>query len=130
MKKLLLLLAFLPFIGFSQALTLLGPEVQPTERYVVMTATARLLDPTKVTLTFDFGQPSGITRAKQKAFLAQAVPSDSLTGKARVFNGIVDGMNFLNEHGWEFVTAYPVSYGSGMVYHYLFRKRLSPSDGD
>ncbi len=70
----------------------------------------------KVTITMDFGQ--------QVSMFAQGnmVIKDSL-GNTKVFNSMVDALNFLYEAGYEFVTAYTITVGNQNVYHYLLRKK-------
>lgn len=47
---------------------------------------------------------------------------DPATGKIRVFNSMVDGLNFMGKQGWEFVQAYVVTTGNANVYRWLLKK--------
>lgn len=49
---------------------------------------------------------------------------DDQTGKLKLFNSMVDAMNYIGEDGWEFVQAYVVTGSNGSVYHWLLKKRI------
>ncbi len=73
----------------------------------------------KVTIRVDFGQESGF-------FSDQRLVDEN--GKAKVFNSMVDAMNFMGTLGWEFEQAYVVTVGGGNssqnVYHWLLSKNV------
>jgi len=45
------------------------------------------------------------------------------SGKPKIFNSMIDALNYMGENGWEFVQAYAVTMGQQNVYHYLLKKR-------
>lgn len=72
-----------------------------------------------VVVTVDYGQ-------KMKFAEPQTITGDD--GKHKSFESVIGALNFMSENGWEFVTAYAVTVGSGTanqsnVYHYLLRKK-------
>ncbi len=73
----------------------------------------------KVTIQVDFGQESSF-------FSDQRLVDEN--GKAKVFNSMVDAMNYMGTLGWEFEQAYVVTVGGGNssqnVYHWLLSKNV------
>ena len=43
--------------------------------------------------------------------------------KNKIFNSMVDGMNYMGKDGWEFVQAYTVTAGNQNVYRWLLKKK-------
>ena len=43
-------------------------------------------------------------------------------GRVINFNSTIEGLNYFISNGWEFVDAYPISYGKTSVYHFLLRR--------
>lgn len=43
--------------------------------------------------------------------------------KRKIFNSMIDGMNYMGKLGWEFVQAYTVTVGEQNVYHWLLKKK-------
>lgn len=74
----------------------------------------------KVTIRIDFGE-------HMKAFASNRL-SDPATGKPRVFNSMVDALNFMGKEGWEFVQAYNVPVGDINYFHYLMKKPFAELD--
>lgn len=44
--------------------------------------------------------------------------------KAKSFTSMVEGLNYMNSQGWEFVQAYMVPMGDRNVYRWLLKKKL------
>ena len=44
--------------------------------------------------------------------------------KSKIFNSMVDGMNYMGKDGWEFVQAYIVTSNNQNVYRWLLKKRI------
>ena len=83
--------------------------------YVQIVGTSKFLS-TKVFVQIDFGQET-------KFFNRDNVIKDE-NGKILDFNSMIDALNFMTSHGYEFVQAYAFSVsGSQNVYHYLLKKR-------
>lgn len=115
MKKLLLLIFLFPALCFAQ-------EAKPTnEMYAEIVGTSKLFS-NKVTVEIDYGQATKFFHADKNRIV------DEETGKVKVFNSMVDAMNFMGTMGWEFVQAYVITSGSTNVYHWLMKKELSDSD--
>lgn len=68
----------------------------------------------KVTVAVDFGQETKWFQDKRMI--------DEKTGKPKVFNSMVDALNYMGGSGWEFVQAYIVTMGQQNVYHWMLRK--------
>lgn len=74
----------------------------------------------KVTVKVDFGEHT-------KAFADNRM-KDPQTGKAKVFNSMVDALNFMSKYGWEFEQAYTVLVGEINYQHYLMKKPFTELD--
>ncbi|MBT1698361.1 hypothetical protein KK083_15835 [Fulvivirgaceae bacterium PWU4] len=86
--------------------------------YCELIGTARLFS-NKVTIDIDFGEAKNV-------WLDNRV-RDEQTGKVRIFNSMVDALNYMGSDGWEFVQAYVVTVGQQNVYHWLLKKRRRES---
>lgn len=75
----------------------------------------------KVAITIDYGQIESIWQD------ARLRTED---GKVRVFNSMVDAMNFMGAMGWEFQQAYVITVGNQNVYHWLLKKEYSQMPND
>jgi hypothetical protein len=82
--------------------------------YCLIVGTANLLQ-TKVTIEVDFGQ-------KKTMWYRQRYMDES-TGKPKVFNSMIDAINFFSQNGWEFVDAYAITMQYNNVYHYLLKRK-------
>ena len=71
----------------------------------------------KFNISVDFGQQS-------KLFSNEALVDEK--GRAISFNSMVDAMNYMSKHGWEFEQAYIVTLGSDSTashyYHWVLSK--------
>lgn len=115
MRKLLLLLS----ICFSTAVW--SQEfIEPKYVYAEILGMERFLSK-KVSITIDYGQIESIWQD------ARLRTED---GKIRVFNSMVDAMNFMGAMGWEFQQAYVITVGNQNVYHWLLRKEYSQMPDD
>ena len=78
----------------------------------------------KFNISVDFGQES-------KLFSNEALVDEK--GKAISFNTMVDAMNYMSKHGWEFEQAYIVTIGSDSsashYYHWVLSKVIG-ENGD
>lgn len=76
----------------------------------------------KVNVAVDFGQQS-------KLFANESLVDEK--GKAIVFNSMVDAMNYMSRHGWEFEQAYVVTIGSDSSashhFHWILSKVIDES---
>lgn len=87
------------------------------EQFCQVIARPRLLS-SKVTIDMDYG---GV-----KKFWNDTRLRDS-QGNVRVFNTVVDAINYMVKEGWTFVNAYPVRTYSVEIFHIAF-KRVVPKD--
>jgi hypothetical protein len=67
-----------------------------------------------VKVSIDYGQ-------HWKFFGKQQLITDNI-GHQMVFNSVIAALNYFTKHGWDFVSAYPMSSQQGAAYHYLLRK--------
>lgn len=84
-----------------------------TEVYCLIVGQAKFLS-TDVTVSIDYGQ--------ERNFWKQDKLQDE-KGNVRVFNSMVDALNYMNSKGWEFVDAYAVTIGQQNVYHWLLKRK-------
>lgn len=83
--------------------------------YVQIVGTNKLFS-SKVTVEIDFRQRTKLLGSYKETGI---VDKDE---KRVAFNSMVDALNFMTSHGYEFVQAYAFSVGNQNVYHYLLRK--------
>lgn len=109
MKTLLLICAFFSIAALTHAQS-------PDQKYVYcqIVGTQKFLSPNKVTITIDFGE--------EKNYWKDNRVREEETGKVKVFNSMVDALNYMGAHGWEFVQAYIVTISNQNVYHYLLKR--------
>lgn len=88
------------------------------EQYCQVIATPRLLS-NRVTISIDFGEERSIWRDNRLK---------TYDGKVKKFNTIIDALNFMGRDGWLFINAYPVTIGTGEVYHFAFKKQFLLSE--
>ncbi len=132
MKKLLLILLTLSvFITFDSPAQSVSSTVEnqmdsikylgQTEQYCLLVCTQKMFS-TKVTVTVDFGQTVSFwTAAKQ-----MQIKNES--GELKKFESVIDALHYLNSKGWFFATAYPMSSGQGVCYHYLMKRTILKND--
>lgn len=68
----------------------------------------------KIKIIVDYGQ-------ELKIFRSQAIRSAD--GTKAAFNSMIDGLNFLEANGWEFVSNYVVQSAEENEVRYILRKR-------
>ena len=49
---------------------------------------------------------------------------DESTGKPKVFNSMVDALNYMGSMGWNFEQAYVITMGNQNVYHFLLSQKI------
>lgn len=116
MKKIL----FLAFVMVSLSINSFAQD-PPKFVYSEIVGTQKFLSQ-KITIIIDFGQ-------KMSVWADQRL-KDPTTGKARVFNSMIDALNYMGKQGWEFAQAYVVTIQSQNVYHYLMKKPFEDLDED
>ncbi len=67
-----------------------------------------------ITVIIDYGQDS-------KLFAVERIV-DPRTGKPKVFNSMIDALNFMSENGWEFVQAYVASANNTNTFFWLLKR--------
>ncbi len=99
--------------------TSLFAQEEPQYVYCQVVGTTKLFS-RKVTITIDFGQHMN--------FFADNRLRDLKTGKKKVFNSMIDALNYMGKKGWEFEQAYVVSTDNQNVHHYLMKKAFNKFD--
>ena len=121
MKKLLLLFTVVLFSIVIKAQTpqsfILDSTSVSQYSYCEIVGTKGMFT-TKVTVEIDFGQATKFWSSyKSKVY------KDPATGEPKIFNSMVDAMNFMGVNGWEFTQAYIIGDShSGYVYHFLLKR--------
>ena len=124
---LLLILTFTSITLFSQVDTNLttvnGITLEKLDvEYIEIVGTNMGFIEKKIQISIDFGQKIAFS------FSGKSVVLKDYLGKSIIFNSMIDALNFMNLHGYEFVTAYIVTIGSGNmtqnVYHYLLKRKI------
>lgn len=78
----------------------------------------------KVLIDIDFGQ-------RNKLFNFNDTSLKDENGKLIELNSMIDALNFMSKHGYDFVQAYAFNVGGQNVYHYLMKKKqLQEKDGE
>ena len=108
--KIICLIVLLMFIGF----TAFAQESQYIYCEIVGT---RNMASNKITITIDLGD-------KTKWFYENSV-KDQKTGKNRVFNSMIDALNYMGRRKWELEQVYTFTNQNHHVVHYLLKKAHS-----
>lgn len=72
---------------------------------------------TKIKIYVDYGQDWDLRN--------DSYVIDNETGEKVKFESMIHALNYMEKYGWAYLDAYTLSTGSGLVYHYLF-KRITP----
>ena len=114
MKKIIILLIIVSvhFVSYGQT-----PKTT-VEQYCQVIATPKLLS-NKVTIEIDFGEERSIWKDNRLR---------TYSGRVKKFDTIIDALNFMGREGWSFVNAYPVTFGTGVIYHFAFKKEIPIDD--
>lgn len=90
------------------------------EQYCQLIAQNRAFS-SKVNIYVNFGEDSnflgGDTRLK-----------DELTERVKKFNSTTDALNYMGQHGWSLVNAFPITVGGQDLYHFYFKKLFNKTD--
>ncbi len=84
--------------------------------YARIVGTSKFLS-AKITIQIDFGQDRTYFTQSRDTQLTDG------NGKKIIFTSMIDALNFMNGHGYEFLQAYAITVGNQNVYHYLLRKK-------
>jgi hypothetical protein len=116
MKSLLLFIPLFLFLIKSQAQSVNDVPIKDIDvEYMQIVGTSKLFS-TKVTIQIDFGQET-------KFFSTTTNVVKDESGKRVSFNSMMDALNFMSKHGYDFVTAYAITIQNQNVYHFLLKKR-------
>lgn len=85
-----------------------------TEEYCIVLATQKAFS-YKVTITIDYGLHRSMWKDSRVTDEA---------GQLKVFESVVDALNYMNSLGWEFMNAYVITVSSQNVYHYLMKRKI------
>ena len=116
MKKLLLGIGLFLSIG-ATAQSINGVNLAEINKEFVTLVGVNKLMSSKMILAVDYGQEMNIFKAKQTSVILDK------DGKPVVLNSMTDGLNFMFENGYEFVSNYILTTGNGAVYYYILRKK-------
>ena len=83
-----------------------------SEVYCLIVGLGKFLS-TDVTVEIDYGQEQSFWRPDKL---------EDEKGKARIFNSMIDALNYMNSKGWKFVDAYSITTGQQNVYHWLLKR--------
>jgi len=83
--------------------------------YVEIIGTTKLFSK-KVNIEINFGQ-------EDKLFSAKDTQVKGKDGKRKIFNSMIDALNFMSKNGYDFVDAYVITISTQNVHHYLLKKR-------
>jgi len=116
MKKLVLVctLAF-SVLTFSQTVNE-TPIADIDVEYLQIVGTGRLFSD-KVRIEIDFGQNTTFFAMNRKETIIKDADGNNV-----VFNSMIDALNYMSSHGFEFVQAYAFAINNQNVYHYLMKK--------
>ena len=106
------LVLFTTLSSFAQTST------SKVEQYCQLIVSPRLLS-NKVTIDIDFGEEKSIWRDNRLK---------TYDGKLKKFNTVIDALNYMGRDGWIFINAYPVTVGTGVLYHFAFKKQFPKQD--
>lgn len=107
---------YLAFSAFLWAVTLHAQAQDTTAwRYAELVGTSVPLS-SRLIVEVDFGQKTKMFPGQDRVLVDEA-------GKPIKFNSMVDALNHMGAHGWEFVQAYVVGEGGQRVYRWLLRTR-------
>lgn len=88
-------------------------QVEPTQFvYAEIVGNQRLFSK-KVSVRIDYGQES-------KLFEDERIRNDY--GRIKVFNSMVDALNFMASYDWQFVQAYVEPQEDGNVFHWIMKR--------
>ncbi|MBD3750553.1 MAG: hypothetical protein IE931_13775 [Sphingobacteriales bacterium] len=121
MKKLLFLLSFLGISFISLNTKAQGQKDTLTLKAYIfceLIGSSNINTRTKVIVDFGLDHPN----RKEKRLI------DEQTGKIKIFNSMIDALNFMSLKGWEFVQAYVTLDGKDSITHWLLKKKASPQD--
>jgi hypothetical protein len=114
MKKILITSLML----FSAVALFAQTDSSTVEQYCQIIASPRVFS-NRVTIDIDFGEQKSTWRdTRLKTY----------DGKLKKFNTVIDALNYMGKDGWIFINAYPVTIGTGVIYHFAFKKEFPLSD--
>ncbi len=118
MKNVLLAFGlFFSVLGFGQ--TINGKPLKDLDvQYLQILGTSKLMS-SKLTITIDIGQKTKYFSSNLDSTLLKDENGDGV-----IFNSMIDALNFMSSHGYEFVTSNIITVGGQNVYHYLIKKRV------
>ena len=82
--------------------------------YVQIVGTSKLMS-SKLNIDIDFGQKNSMWTSKDTELRDE-------NGKKIIFNSMIDALNFMAKHGYEFLDANAATIGKQNVYQYMLKK--------
>jgi len=115
--KRLFILGLLLCSAWMHAQTVNGVEISELDAdYIQIVGTSKLLS-TKINVRLVFGQETKFFSSKKETDVLDE------NGKRVIFNSMIDALNFMSKHGYEYEDAYVLTVGNQNVYHYIMQKR-------
>ncbi|SDX26741.1 hypothetical protein [Aequorivita viscosa] len=117
MKKIIALIAFIfvANIAFSQTVNDVPLSDIPAT-YVQIVGSGKMFS-SKLNIQMDFGQKDSMWSSKEHDLKDK-------DGNKLEFNSMIDALNFMEENGYEFETAYTLTNSKGnSIYHFLLKKK-------
>ncbi|BDS15484.1 DUF6705 family protein [Aureispira anguillae] len=113
--KYVTILFFMISVSICNAQTVSGKKIEDIDaKYIRIVGTAKFLS-TKVVVDIEFGQHNKMFDNNDTKILDK-------NGKPKVFNSMVEAMNFMANFGYKFVSAYAITVNNQNVYHYLMER--------
>jgi len=103
--------------AWTHAQTVNGVDIAELNAdYIQIVGTSKLLS-TKINVRLVFGQETKFFSGKKVTDIIDE------NGKRVSFNSMIDALNFMSKHGYEYKDAYVLTVSNQNVYHYIMQKR-------
>ena len=116
--KLICTLLFVLLLSYSNVSAQSVNDVPISElevEYVRIVGTSKNMS-NKVKVEIDFGQENKFFSSNKDTMITDK------EGKKKIFESMIDALNFMHSNGYEFVSASSFSRGGINVYHYMLRR--------
>ena len=91
------------------------PLAEIDAEFIQIVGTKKILS-ARVNVDIEFGQLNRKISAKDTRMKDEE-------GNNLDFNSMIDALNFMSSHGYEYLDAYAITMGNTNVYHFLMRKK-------
>ena len=113
-QRMVFFLMLIPLFGIAQ-INVDGIDINRVDhiKYVELVSTSKFFS-NKVVISIDYGQAVRMgenQRIKDRE------------GKNKVFNSVIDALNFMDNNGWEYMNSYVLTNKDSNEIHYLLRRK-------